>query len=51
MVISGLDSIDAKRWINVLLVNLVEFDDDGEIDPDTVIPFIDGSAEGREYLK
>jgi ubiquitin-activating enzyme E1 C len=47
LVIAGLDSIEARRWINTTLVNLVEVDEEtGEIDPDTVIPLIDGGTEG-----
>lgn len=46
VVIAGLDNIEARQWLNATLVNLVEFDSDGKIDPDTVIPFIDGGTEG-----
>jgi ubiquitin-activating enzyme E1 C len=46
IIIAGLDSIEARRWINTLLVNMVDTDDDGNVDPDTIIPFIDGGTEG-----
>jgi ubiquitin-activating enzyme E1 C len=45
LVIAGLDNIEARRWINSLLVGLVEFDEEGPI-PETVIPLIDGGTEG-----
>ncbi|GAM25530.1 hypothetical protein SAMD00019534_087050 [Acytostelium subglobosum LB1] len=46
VIIAGLDSIEARRWINGLLVNLVVKDNEGNIDPLTVIPLIDGGTEG-----
>ncbi|KJH50240.1 replication factor-a protein 1 [Dictyocaulus viviparus] len=45
MVICGLDSISARRWINAMLCDLVIMED-GEIDTSTVIPLIDGGTEG-----
>jgi len=46
IVISGLDSIAARRYINSVLVGLVAKDDDGDVITDTLIPFIDGGTEG-----
>ncbi|VDK48623.1 unnamed protein product [Anisakis simplex] len=44
IVICGLDSIVARRWLNAKLVSLVEFDSDGN--PMGIIPLIDGGTEG-----
>ncbi|ROT37248.1 ThiF family protein [Sodiomyces alkalinus F11] len=41
-VICGLDSIEARRWINAMLVSIAE---EGE-DADSLIPMIDGGTEG-----
>ena len=46
LVIGGLDNIEARRWINNKLHELVEFDEKGEPLPETVIPFVDGGTEG-----
>ncbi|EGG20098.1 ubiquitin-activating enzyme E1C [Cavenderia fasciculata] len=46
LIIAGLDSIEARRWINGLLVNLVVVDNEGNPEPDTIIPLIDGGTEG-----
>jgi ubiquitin-activating enzyme E1 C len=46
IIISGLDNIEARRWLNSVLVGLVEKDNDGDIIPDTIIPLIDGGTEG-----
>eukprot|EP01102_Stenamoeba_stenopodia_P002409 TRINITY_DN1222_c0_g1_i1.p1 TRINITY_DN1222_c0_g1~~TRINITY_DN1222_c0_g1_i1.p1 ORF type:complete len:447 (-),score=99.81 TRINITY_DN1222_c0_g1_i1:38-1378(-) len=45
LVVCGLDSIEARRWINTKLVTLVKGSGD-DIDPDTVIPLVDGGTEG-----
>lgn len=41
LIVCGLDSVEARRWINATLVNLVDPDD-----PETVKPLIDGGTEG-----
>lgn len=45
-IISGLDNIEARRWLNATVVGLVELDEDGDPDPSTIIPIIDGGTEG-----
>ena len=41
MVICGLDSIEARRWINATLVDMVDMED-----PESLKPLIDGGTEG-----
>ncbi|KAF4841659.1 NEDD8-activating enzyme E1 catalytic subunit [Colletotrichum siamense] len=42
LVICGLDSIEARRWINAMLVSIAEAGEDA----DCLIPLIDGGTEG-----
>lgn len=42
MVVCGLDSIEARRWINATLVGMVDFEN-----PESLKPLIDGGTEGR----
>lgn len=41
IVICGLDSVEARRWINATLVNLVDPEN-----PESLKPLIDGGTEG-----
>ena len=43
IVVCGLDSIEARRWINAMLVNMVDMDNQ-----DSLKPLIDGGTEGEE---
>ncbi|CAE7795457.1 uba3 [Symbiodinium microadriaticum] len=42
LIVSGLDNIEARRWLNNMLVSMVTFDEDGDIDPDSIVPLLDG---------
>ncbi len=45
IVVCGLDSVEARRWINATLVDMVDMEN-----PDTLKPLIDGGTEGTFYL-
>lgn len=45
VVVAGLDSITARRWINATLVSYVDTDSDGNWDISTAIPLVDGGTE------
>jgi len=50
VIVMGLDSIEARRWLNAMAFSLVQYETDaaGERKPDlsTVIPLVDGGTEG-----
>ena len=46
VIIGGLDNMQARFYINKLVHDIVDFNEKGEIDENTVIPFIDGGTEG-----
>ena len=41
LIICGLDSVEARRWINATLVNMVDPEN-----PESLKPLIDGGTEG-----
>ncbi|KAF7249948.1 NEDD8-activating enzyme E1 catalytic subunit [Varanus komodoensis] len=45
IIVCGLDSIIARRWINGMLISLLNYED-GVLDPTSIIPLIDGGTEG-----
>ena len=45
-IISGLDNVEARRWLNATVCGNVQVDDDGDPDPETIVPIIDGGSEG-----
>ena len=46
IVILGLDSVQARRWINAKMFSLLIHDDDGKVLPASIRPIIDGGTEG-----
>lgn len=46
LIVCGLDSVVARRWINGMVMSLLDYDDDGQLDQSSLIPIIDGGTEG-----
>lgn len=46
VIVCGLDSIVARRWINCLVVGLLKYNENGELDQSSIIPIVDGGTEG-----
>ncbi|KAH8275385.1 nedd8-activating enzyme E1 catalytic subunit [Drosophila bipectinata] len=46
IIVCGLDSIVARRWINGMLLSMLRYEDDGSLDTTSIIPMIDGGTEG-----
>lgn len=46
VVVCGLDSIIARRWINGMLISLVKYEEDGSVDMSSLVPMVDGGTEG-----
>uniref|UniRef100_A0A8C5B2E3 NEDD8-activating enzyme E1 catalytic subunit n=1 Tax=Gadus morhua TaxID=8049 RepID=A0A8C5B2E3_GADMO len=45
IIVCGLDSVIARRWMNGMLLSLLVYED-GVVDPSSIIPLIDGGTEG-----
>jgi len=45
-VIAGLDNVEARQWLNNTLVDLCTVDEEGDVDPSSVVFFVDGGTEG-----
>eukprot|EP00775_Hariotina_reticulata_P010952 gene10952-11106_t len=46
VIILGLDSLEARRYMNSMACSLLEFDEDGKPDMSTIKPLVDGGTEG-----
>lgn len=46
VVICGLDNVEARRWMNKTLHELVEFDENNKPKEETQIRMVDGGTEG-----
>jgi ubiquitin-activating enzyme E1 C len=46
LIICGLDSVEARRWMNATLTAMYDVDD-----PSTLRPMIDGGTEGKKKQK
>lgn len=44
LIVCGLDSIEARRWINATLVGMVDMEN-----PQSMTPLIDGGTEGTVW--
>ena len=45
IIICGLDSVEARRWINATLVSMID-----DENPESLKPLIDGGTEGLEFV-
>uniref|UniRef100_A0A3B4AR13 NEDD8-activating enzyme E1 catalytic subunit n=1 Tax=Periophthalmus magnuspinnatus TaxID=409849 RepID=A0A3B4AR13_9GOBI len=45
IIVCGLDSVIARRWMNGMLISLLSYED-GVLDSSSIIPLIDGGTEG-----
>lgn len=46
IIVLGLDSLEARRWINDMICSFVQYEEDGSPTPGTNLPMVDGGTEG-----
>ncbi|CAG9464834.1 unnamed protein product [Pedinophyceae sp. YPF-701] len=46
VIVLGLDSLEARQYMNALVCSMLEFDDDGAVKQSTMLPIVDGGSEG-----
>lgn len=46
IVVCGLDSIVARRWMNSMLIGLLQYDEKEQLVMSSIIPMVDGGTEG-----
>lgn len=46
IVVLGLDSLEARSWMNSMLCSFLEYEPDGSVDMATIKPIVDGGTEG-----
>jgi len=46
ILVCGLDSIAARRWINGMAISLLQYDEDGNVEEGSIKPIVDGGTEG-----
>jgi len=46
VIVLGLDSVEARGWMNSVACSFLEYGEDGEVDQATIKPMVDGGTEG-----
>jgi len=46
IIVLGLDSLEARRWMNSVCCSFLAYDEEGKLDQSTIKPIIDGGSEG-----
>jgi len=46
IIVLGLDSLEARRHMNAVVCGMLQYGEDGEVDPSTIKPLVDGGTEG-----